>query len=176
MELRVAGIEKESVVDGPGLRFVIFTQGCPHQCPGCHNPNTHDPNGGEVMDTEELFSQIIKTRLIRGVTFSGGEPFIQAGALALLAGRIKAEGLDLVTYSGFSFEQLVAMTSRNKAVRQLLAQTDILVDGLYQAAERDLGLAFRGSRNQRLINVPHSLAMGRIILWEDCAGEIRMHA
>jgi anaerobic ribonucleoside-triphosphate reductase activating protein len=176
MEIRVAGLAKESVVDGPGLRFVIFTQGCPHQCPGCHNPHTHDPNGGEVMDSDEIFAQIKATKLIRGVTFSGGEPFMQAGALALLADRIRAEGLDIVTYTGFSFEQLAAMTPRNKAVRQLLVQSDILVDGPFKIAERDLGLAFRGSRNQRLINVPHSLAQGRIILWEDCAGEIRMRA
>ncbi len=167
MELRIAGIAKESVVDGPGLRFVVFTQGCPHRCPGCHNPHTHDPNGGDLTDTDEIFSLIEQTKLIRGVTFSGGEPFLQAAPLAYLAGQIKALELDIVTYSGFLFEQLVARSSHNKGVRQLLAQTDILVDGPYRMAERDLGLAFRGSRNQRLINVPHSLALGRIVQWED---------
>ena len=171
MELRIAGVTKESVVDGPGLRFVVFAQGCPHRCPGCHNPHTHDPNGGELTDTDEILRMVEQTKLIRGVTFSGGEPFLQAGPLAYLAGQIKMLGLDIVTYSGFLFEQLVARSTHSNVVRQLLAQTDLLVDGPYRMEERDLGLAFRGSRNQRLINVPHSLAMGRLVLWEDSASK-----
>lgn len=171
MELRIAGIEKESVVDGPGLRFVIFTQGCPHRCPGCHNPDTHDPEGGKVMNTDEILGMIAQTRLIRGVTFSGGEPFLQADVLAELAGKIKAMGLDVVTYTGFTYEQLMGRSVQSSGIRQLLAQTDILVDGPYRMAERDLGLAFRGSRNQRLIDVLPSLALGRAVLWEDSAAK-----
>lgn len=174
MELRIAGIAKESVVDGPGLRFVVFTQGCPHRCPGCHNPHTHDPNGGDLVDTDEILRMVEATKLIRGVTFSGGEPFLQAAPLAFLAGQIKAMDLDIVTYSGYVFEQLVARSSQNGGVRQLLVQTDLLVDGPYRMAERDLGLAFRGSRNQRLVNVPHSLALGRMVLWEDSAKKLQM--
>jgi len=172
MKLRVAGITTDSVVDGPGIRFVIFAQGCLHQCPGCHNPKTHDPEGGTLMDTEEIFSLICKAKLIRGVTLSGGEPFMQAKPLAYLAGLIKGKGFDVVTYTGFLFEQLVTGSYHNKEVRQLLANTDILIDGPYHEAERDLGLAFRGSRNQRLINVPHSLARNRVVLWEDSAARL----
>ena len=169
MKLRVAGVTPESVVDGPGLRFVIFAQGCVHQCPGCHNPKTHDPTGGTIMDTEEIFNRIVQTRLIRGVTFSGGEPFMQPKPFAFLAGQIKTRGLDIVTYSGYRFEQLLTGSHHNRDIRQLLALTDILVDGPYIEAERDLRLAFRGSRNQRLINVPAALARNRAVLWEDAA-------
>ena len=90
MELRIAGTVGESIVDGPGFRFTIFTQGCPHGCEGCHNPQTHDFNGGIVVDTDQLYNEIIKDPLLDGVTFSGGEPFCQCKPLAELAGRIKA--------------------------------------------------------------------------------------
>lgn len=175
MEIRIAGITEESIVDGPGLRLVIFTQGCPHRCPGCHNKDTHDVNGGYTVDEEELFKHInqivARNKLLQGVTFSGGEPFLQPGPLARLAKRLKAQGLDIVTYSGFTFEQLMAMDVKRKSIGQLLRCTDLLVDGLYREAERDLGLAFRGSRNQRLIDVPATLAANKVILWQDTEKE-----
>ena len=171
MEIRLAGIKEESIVDGPGLRLVIFAQGCPHHCPGCHNPDTHDLNSGYTTTLEEFFGYIEKrfagNKILRGVTFSGGEPFLQAEPLGYLAGRLKALGLDIVCYSGFTFEQLGAMAINNTGVGQLLRQTDILIDGLYRANERDLSLAFRGSRNQRLIDLAATRANGRITLWED---------
>jgi len=167
MKVRIAGIVKESVVDGPGLRLVIFTQGCPHHCPGCHNPDTHDPEGGRIIDTSEIMEAVNKARLIRGVTFSGGEPFMQAKPLAYLAGQIKAQGLNIVTYSGFVFEQLLAMAVNRPSVRELLYKTDILIDGPFHADKRDLRLAFRGSANQRLIDVSGSLQQGRVVLWRD---------
>jgi len=167
MEIRIAGVTRESVVDGPGLRFVIFVQGCPHHCPECHNPQTHDPAGGTLTTTEVLWEMINATKLIRGVTFSGGEPFMQAKPLAELARKIKQEGLNIVTYTGFTYEQLLAIALRQLAVRDLLHLTDILVDGPYVAAKRDLSLAFRGSSNQRLIDVPKSLAAGKVVLWKD---------
>lgn len=173
MEIRLAGITEESVVDGPGLRLVVFVQGCPHGCPGCHNPDTHDSNGGYVVDVEGLFSHIEKkalhNRLLRGVTFSGGEPFLQPEPLIQLAKRLKMLGLDIVTYSGFKFEQLTAMALKNTDVGQLLKQTDILIDGQYRETERDLGLAFRGSRNQRLIDVKATLKAMKVIPWEDAS-------
>lgn len=169
MEIRIAGITKDSVVDGPGIRLVVFGQGCPHQCMGCHNPQTHDPNGGIVMDTEEIINIINQTKLIRGVTFSGGEPFLQAEPFSILAKAVHAKGYSVATYTGFAFEELIAMSLKRPAVRRLLSNTDILVDGRYIAAERDLRLAFRGSRNQRLIDVQHSLAKGRTVLWEEIA-------
>ncbi|SDF06836.1 anaerobic ribonucleoside-triphosphate reductase activating protein [Sporolituus thermophilus] len=167
MELRIAGITKESVVDGPGLRMVIFTQGCPHRCEGCHNPQTHDPLGGTSTTTDEMIKMINEAKLIRGITFSGGEPFIQAKPLCEIARAARARGLNIVTYTGFVFEELLAMGLRVPTVRELLRLTDILVDGPYRAAERDLNLAFRGSRNQRLIDVPKSLRLGRTVLWEN---------
>lgn len=171
MDIRLAGITEESIVDGPGLRLVVFTQGCPHQCRGCHNPDTHDVNGGYQTDIEGLFRYITviaaRNKLLRGVTFSGGEPFLQAAPLSYLAKQLKSLGLDIVSYSGFTFEQLAAMAVKRKDIGQLLKQTDILIDGLYSDVERDLGLAFRGSRNQRLVDIAATMAAGRIVLWEE---------
>lgn len=167
MKVRISGIIKESVVDGPGLRLVVFTQGCPHHCPECHNPNTHDPQGGYEISTEDIAAAIHQARLIRGVTFSGGEPFLQPVPLAHIAKQVKAKGLNVVTYSGYEFEQLLAMSLHNAAVKELLLATDILIDGPYKAAERDLRLAFRGSANQRLIDVPASLRLGNSVLWQE---------
>ncbi|WP_371371323.1 anaerobic ribonucleoside-triphosphate reductase activating protein [Sporomusa aerivorans] len=173
MEIRIAGITEESIVDGPGLRMVIFAQGCPHNCEGCHNPDTHDIKAGYTVDTESLFSHIKKTvtrnKLLRGVTLSGGEPFLQPGPLSILAKQVKLLGLDIVTYSGFTFEQLTAMSIKNRHIGQLIRCTDILVDGLYRENERDLGLAFRGSRNQRVIDVKATLSADKVILWEEVA-------
>lgn len=172
MDLRIAGITKDSVVDGPGLRLVIFTQGCPHNCQGCHNPQTHDQLGGRVVDTGDMVNLIDSAKLIRGVTFSGGEPFLQAGALAEIANHISSKDRDIVTYTGFLFEELLAMGLRVPAISELLRATDILIDGRYVSAERDISLAFRGSRNQRLIDVKKSLQAGKVILWEDPAAKI----
>ena len=167
MELRVAGITRESIVDGPGMRLVIFTQGCPHHCEGCHNPETHDPAGGRIMDSTEIIDLIEAARLIRGVTFSGGEPFLQAAVLATIAKEARRRGLDIVTYTGFLFERLLELATADAGILALLRQTDILIDGPYRKAERDLRLAFRGSRNQRLLDVRQSLAAGRAVLWQD---------
>ncbi len=166
MKIRLAGFLPESVVDGPGIRFVLFAQGCEHHCPGCHNPQTHDLSGGELVDLGEIFDRIKKAKLLRGVTFSGGEPFLQAAALAVLGRQIRALGLGLVTYSGYRFEELLALSARDKAVKDLLAVTDILVDGKYMAGQRDISLAFRGSANQRLVDVPRSLLAGQAVMWD----------
>ena len=147
--LKINGIVAESIVDGPGLRFVIFTQGCPHCCPGCHNPQTHDPEGGHFTDTEALLSAISENPLLEGVTFSGGEPFLQSGALAELGGKIQALGLDVVTYTGYTLEELRAKGDLD--TDRLLSVTDLLVDGPFVRALRNTALAYRGSENQRLI-------------------------
>lgn len=167
MELRIAGITGESVVDGPGIRMVIFVQGCPHNCPGCHNPETHDPLGGKLMDVTEIINLIEKAQFIRGITFSGGEPFLQAAGLAKAAASARRRKLDIVTYTGFVFEKLLQRAETDLDILALLQQTDILIDGPYKKEERDLRLAFRGSRNQRIINVPQSLATNKIALWQD---------
>lgn len=169
MRLKLAGIVKESVVDGPGIRMVVFVQGCPHQCPGCHNPASHDPGGGYESTTEEILAQFKNNSLVSGITLSGGEPFDQAEAAALLAVDIKQRGLSVVTYTGYSFEHLMEWRQRDLSVARLMEHIDILVDGPYQESRRDISLAFRGSANQRLIDLPAALLQGRAVEWTDPA-------
>ncbi|PKM80660.1 MAG: anaerobic ribonucleoside-triphosphate reductase activating protein [Firmicutes bacterium HGW-Firmicutes-14] len=164
MKVRVAGIVKESVVDGPGLRSVIFAQGCPRFCPGCHNPEAVDPHGGRELEDMEIMDTINKVRLINGVTFSGGEPFMQAEAFARLGKQVKEKGLDLMTYTGYTWEELLALGREKPQVMELLNLSDYLVDGPFIASEKDLNLAFRGSRNQRVIDVRQSLLKQDVIL------------
>lgn len=151
--LRISGIIPESIVDGPGIRLTVFTQGCPHHCPGCHNPQTHDFAGGTTIDVEEILRQVKENPLLCGVTFSGGEPFCQPGPLCELARAVKELGKTVMTYSGYTYEQLTQMGRADPAVRELLGLTDILVDGPYIEAQRDLTLRFRGSRNQRILHL-----------------------
>ena len=154
--LRIAGTIGESIVDGPGIRYVIFTQGCPHHCPGCHNPETHDFSGGVEMDTADLLADIAKNRFVRAVTFSGGEPFVQAAPLLEIAQTLKQQGYHLLSFTGYTFEELLAQN--NPAVRGLLETLDLLVDGKFLQEQRNLDLRFRGSENQRILDVPASLA------------------
>ena len=149
--LRINSLVPESIVDGPGIRYVVFVQGCPHGCEGCHNPQTHDFEGGHYADEAEIITAVRENPLISGVTFSGGEPFCQAGALAILAAEIRALGKDIVTFSGYTYEELLEMAGVDPDTDALLRSTDILVDGPFILAERDLSLDFRGSRNQRVI-------------------------
>ena len=162
--LRISGIVDDSVVDGEGYRFTIFTQGCPHSCPGCHNPQTHDRQGGYVVDTEQLYQQICENPLLSGVTFSGGEPFLQPQALTELARKLQAKGLNITTYTGYTLEAL--QRRHCPAINELLDVTDILIDGPFLLAERDLTLAFRGSRNQRIIDMNCTRQSGTIVLKE----------
>ncbi len=166
MTLRLCGISKESFVDGPGIRFVVFTQGCPHHCPGCHNPQTHGFSGGETWQVDDLFELMGKNPLQEGITFSGGEPFSQAQALSLLAQKIKGAGMNLWIYTGYTYEELLQMSQEDEGVKALLDKTDVLVDGRFILKQRTLGTPFIGSQNQRLIDVPKSLKAGGVILWE----------
>lgn len=148
--LRVSGIVEESIVDGPGLRYVVFTQGCPHHCKGCHNPQTHSFEGGFLLSAEAALAQLQENPLLSGITLSGGEPFEQAQALCAIAEGAKALGKTVMTYTGYVFEDLLA---RNDCwTDRLLDLTDILVDGPYKEEQRDLELQFRGSANQRLLD------------------------
>lgn len=152
-DLMISGVEPESIVDGPGLRYVIFTQGCPHRCPGCHNPQTHDFAGGERADVPAILAEIAGDPLLQGVTFSGGEPFCQAEPLAQIARAVREMGKDVVAYSGYTLEQLEEMARTDPAVGRLLDLCDILIDGPYIQEQRDLTLRFRGSANQRVIDM-----------------------
>ncbi len=160
------GFVADSIVDGPGLRCTLFVQGCPHACPGCHNPATWPFEGGVAAEPAELAARVAAQPLCAGVTFSGGEPFCQAEALAELAARLRAAGRwELAAYTGYTYEELAAGTA---AQRRLLSFLDILVDGPFIEARRNLTLRFCGSENQRILNVPKSLAAGGAV-WESAA-------
>ena len=153
--LNLSGIQGDSIVDGPGIRTTFFCQGCPHHCEGCHNPETWPFEGGTPMPTEALVEIVTSNPLCRGVTFSGGEPFAQAEGYLELAKALKEKGYEVASYSGYTFEQLLHGTTAQKA---LLAQLDVLIDGPFILGERSLQTPFRGSKNQRILDVPKSLA------------------
>ena len=151
--LRISGIIEESIVDGPGIRFVVFTQGCPHHCPGCHNPQTHDFSGGFDADLPEILSGIRENPLLDGITLSGGEPFCQPEALLPLVREVRRMGKTVFAYSGYTLEQLLELSRERPAIRELLELCDTLVDGPYVESLRDLSLEFRGSSNQRVLDL-----------------------
>jgi anaerobic ribonucleoside-triphosphate reductase activating protein len=161
-KLRLCGTEPESIVDGKGIRFVVFVQGCPHRCPGCHNPQSHPFEGGREADVGDLFEEIRSDPLLKGVTFSGGEPFCQPAPLAELAEMVRGLGLDVTTFTGYLYEDLLAR--RDPDVDRLLSLTDTLIDGPFLLAQKDLSLVFRGSRNQRVIDLNATRLLGGPVL------------
>lgn len=161
--MRIAGTVQDSIVDGPGFRFTVFTQGCSHRCPGCHNPHTHDPAGGTTHSIEELVERMRSNPLTDGLTLSGGEPFEQAEDCLLLARAAHENGLNVWSYTGYLFEYLRDQGTESQ--RALLAEVDVLVDGPFLLAERTLSLPWRGSGNQRLIDVKQSLSAGETVLY-----------
>lgn len=163
-QIKIAGIIKESIVDGPGIRLVIFTQGCVHNCIGCHNPETHSFSGGYYMKIDEIMEMIKKNPLLDGITLSGGDPFVQAKACANLANKVQKLGLNVVTYTGYTFDEIIKEMEINHSWEQLLRATDILIDGPFNIDKRNLLLKFKGSENQRIIDVKRSLEKNNIIL------------
>lgn len=166
MRIKLFGTANDSIVDGPGIRYAVFTQGCPHNCEGCHNPNSHDVNGGYWEDTENIINNIKRNPLLDGVTLSGGEPFLQAQECAEIAEKAHESGLNVVTYTGFTFEELLEKASEGNGFMRLLESTDILVDGRFELDKRSIDLNFKGSSNQRLLDVKKSLAKGIPVLSE----------
>lgn len=160
MTINMAGVVANSIVDGPGLRTTYFAQGCPHHCDGCHNPETWEFGVGTPVETEDLAEIARRDPLCRGVTFSGGEPFAQAEGFCELAEKLSSEGYEIASYSGYTFEQLL---KGSDAQKKLLSLLDVLVDGPFVLGRRSLELAFRGSSNQRIIDVQKSLAAGEVI-------------
>ena len=160
MQIRIAGLVPESFVDGDGIRFAIFMQGCHRHCEGCHNPETHALDGGYLVDTSEIISEIKKNPLLDGITLTGGEPLLQVEAANEIACAAESFGLNVWCYTGYTFEELPT------EAQPLLDHIDVLIDGEFIERLRDLELQFRGSRNQRIIDVKKTREQNRIVLWE----------
>ena len=163
--MKIFGLVQDSIVDGPGFRFSCFVQGCPHHCPGCHNPESHDPSGGKELSVEEVARQMLGNPLTDGLTLSGGEPFAQSEDCLALAKIAHANKLNVWSYSGWTFEHL--RDHGTDAQKALLQELDVLVDGPFLLAERTLSLPWRGSRNQRVIDVQASLSCGDVVTIPD---------
>lgn len=164
--IRIAGIVSESVVDGPGIRCAIFTQGCPHHCFECHNPETWDFNAGNEMTIEKLLDTALREPWIAGVTLTGGEPFCQPEACQKIAKVFHQANKTVWIYTGYTWEQLQKMALDNHAIASLLKEVDVIVDGLYCASLRRLDLLFRGSTNQRILDQKKSAELAAPVLWE----------
>lgn len=161
MKIRLASdLQSDSIVDGPGLRTVIWTQGCSHNCPGCHNPLTHDFNGGFLVDTSVVIEELDKLEGQDGITLSGGDPLFQKKACLEICKFVRKKGLNVWCFTGFIFEDLL----KDKDALELLKYIDVLVDGKFVLAERSLNLYYKGSRNQRIIDVKKSLDIDEVVL------------
>ena len=163
MIIRIAGIENDSIVDGPGFRLAVFTQGCPHRCPGCHNPETHPFDGGKEVDTDKIIRMMEENPLLDGVTLTGGDPFCQPAACAVIAKAARSLGLNVWAYSGWTYEELIKKAEADQDIMDVLNHTDVLIDGPFRLAEKTLELRFRGSKNQRQNDVKKSLSEGRAV-------------
>lgn len=150
-------------MDGPGFRFVVFTQGCPHHCEGCHNPESHDPSGGYDCEIDKIVSEVEKNPLLSGVTFSGGEPFCQVKPLIELAQKVIHLGKNLIIYTGYQMETLLKMGETQPEILELIGLADMIVDGPFILQQRDLNLLFRGSLNQRVIDAKQTLKQKKIV-------------
>ncbi|MCX7695171.1 MAG: anaerobic ribonucleoside-triphosphate reductase activating protein [Caloramator sp.] len=159
MKLRIAGINRESLVDGPGIRYVIFSQGCIHNCRGCHNKDTHPLDGGYEVDLEYLYNDIVKNKFIDGVTFSGGDPLIQADKFSILAKMLKEKNINIICYTGYVFEDII----NQKDKKELLKNIDVLIDGPFIQEKKTLKKSFVGSSNQRIIDVKKSLENNKVV-------------
>lgn len=164
--IRLAGIAYESLVNGPGMRRVYFSQGCKHNCLGCFNPETHDFNGGEELDMDELIEDAVNNPILKGVTFSGGDPLERAEKFSYMAKAFKESGLNIWCYTGYTFEEIVENMKNNKSLKEFIENIDVLVDGKFDINKKDEGLRFRGSKNQRIIDVQETLRQGKIITLE----------
>lgn len=161
--MRIAGFVEESIVDGPGFRIVIFFQGCAHHCYGCHNPKTWDFEGGKEVSFDLIKKIIDDNPYADGITLSGGDPLYQIDASTEIAEYAKSKGLDVILYTGFLFEEVLEMTKANQRLKDLLNNVDTLIDGPFILEQRHLSLKFRGSSNQRIIDVKKSLMQNKIV-------------
>lgn len=156
-------VQQDSIVDGEGIRSVIWFQGCSHNCPGCHNPETHDFNAGEIVSLEDMKAQIDELEFQAGVTFSGGDPMMQVEALTELASYVHEKGMNVWVYTGFTFEELMTLAEKNDNYRKALEEIDVLVDGKFVLDLKSFDVQFRGSSNQRILDVKKSLEKGKAV-------------
>ena len=163
VKVRIAGKLRHSSVNGPGVRYVLFFQGCPHHCRACQNPETWDRRGGTETDTESLIEDILSTRYLEGLTLSGGDPLLQPEAAAEIAAAAKRSGLSVWAYTGWIYEDILSGRAGRASI--VLPHLDVLVDGPFILARKDGTAIWRGSSNQRLIDVRKSLAKGRTVLF-----------
>ncbi|MEE3343003.1 MAG: anaerobic ribonucleoside-triphosphate reductase activating protein [Bacilli bacterium] len=163
IRLAVPHIQKDSIVDGEGIRGVIWTQGCPHHCLGCHNPETHDMKGGILVDVDDLKDEIDKLEGHDGITFSGGDPMVQADVCCELARYCHQKGFSVWCYTGYTFEELLKLSKAKKKILEFLKEIDVLIDGKFILSEKSFDVIFRGSKNQRIINVSKSLKTGKTV-------------
>lgn len=162
--VRLAGIAYESLVNGPGMRRVFFAQGCKHKCEGCFNPETHSFDGGKIMDMDKLIKDVLDNPMLKGVTFSGGDPIEQAHSFAYMAKAFKSKNLSIWCYTGYTFEKLLELMKTNDGINELLNNIDVLIDGKFELMNRNEELKFKGSTNQRIIDVKNSLSSGNVIV------------
>ena len=168
MQIRLASdMSLDSIVDGPGLRITVWAQGCAHDCKGCHNTQTHDFNGGMLVNVQEIADKIIKYKLKSGVTFSGGDPMYQPKEFTELAKLLKEHNINIWCYTCFRFEKL------NEEQRELLKYIDVLVDGKFNKKLFSYDLMYRGSSNQRIIDINKTLKTNSVVLLDDYGGFIR---
>lgn len=164
--IKLSGIAYESLVNGPGMRRVFFAQGCKHNCEGCFNPETHDFSGGEEKNIDNLIKDVLKNKMIKGITFSGGDPLEQADEFSYMAKAFKKSGLNIWCYTGYTFEILLEKMKNEDSIRELIENIDVLVDGRFEINNKKEGLRFRGSSNQRIIDVKESLKQEKISILE----------
>ena len=163
--IRLAGIAYESLVNGPGIRRVLFSQGCLHNCEQCFNQDTHSFDGGELRNMDDIVKDIIENPILRGVTFSGGDPWEQADKFEYIAKELKKNNINIWSYTGYTYEFILENMNNRKGWKGLLNNIDVLVDGKFEYKKKDEKLKFRGSSNQRIIDVPKSLELGKIVLF-----------
>ena len=163
-KIRLAGIAYESLVNGSGMRRVFFSQGCRHNCKGCFNPDTHDFQGGEERDMDELIKDVLDNPILKGVTFSGGDPLERAEEFSYMAKKFKENGLSVWSFTGYTFEYILDHLDDRKGWREFINNIDVLIDGKFDENKMEDGIKFRGSSNQRIIDVPKSLEQKEIVL------------
>jgi len=165
-DIRLSGLMYESLVNGPGMRRVFFSQGCKHNCKDCFNKDTHDFQGGELFNMDELIEDVKVNPMLKGITFSGGDPLEQAEEFAYMAENFKEKNLNIWCYTGYTYEYILKNIEQNQGWKKLLMNVDVLVDGKFEKDKALEGLKYRGSTNQRIIDVKKSLDSGKIVTLE----------